>query len=100
MDVIFKSLDLQEILAKVNQNLRKSPLNKMVHLTLDENQLIMTVSKLGKSRIYMEVLQWESETRFTVKREDIRPQHKPLRPFVVDSICNVLEQSGGTVKDR
>ena len=100
MDVIFKSLDPEVILQQVNMRLNKSSLRNMVSLVLEEDRLIMTVSKLGKSKIYLKLEKGESEIRFTVEEENIRPQHRPLRSFVLDEICNILEQSGGTIIGR
>ena len=98
MQVQFADKDVKQILERVQKNLEENSLRKLVRFSLEGENLVLIVSKLGKS--YVTLSSEDSQEGgliFSVSHEKILPHHKVLKPMVIGELKKVLVKSGAIV---
>ena len=96
MKIKFQETDTADIVAKLESTMGDRALSKIVSFSHSPDQLIVTLSKLGKSVLTFD----RGDTgEFILTKEKIAFAHKPMKADVTSKIIQVVKKSGGQVSD-
>ena len=89
---------IQEFISKVTSMLSSRELGKIVSISAkDENDVVVTFSKLGKSEVIFSLKSKNSGFECVHKSEKIAITHKVLRSDIENKFAKVLESNGAAI---
>ena len=97
MEVDFELSDRDQILANIKKAMGGRQLSKMVDFDMQSGEMVVTISKLGKSKLVFSEKTNDKGLTYTLSKEKIAFAHKAFKDDVTDKIIGVIEQAGGTV---
>lgn len=97
MNIQFQDKDPQVVLSKIQEALGGRELGKMVSFNLANDEMIVTIAKLGTSTLHFQCSQNVKGCHFTLTKEKIALAHRPLKGEVTAKIVKVIEKAGGVV---
>lgn len=98
MRITFSEKNPEKILKTIQDTMGSRSLSKMVSFAMDDGELVVTISKLGKSRLIFALGDEEEGTQFHLSEKKIALAHKAFEGEVTDKILRVIEKSGGTIE--
>ena len=97
MKITFPDQDTATIVDKLQAAMGDRALAKIVSFSHSKDQLIVTLSKLGKSVLTFDRSGAAGGSEFVLTKEKIAFAHKPMKADVTSKIVQVAEKAGGTV---
>lgn len=94
MKIQFVDSDTATIVNKLESAMGDRALSKIVSFSHSSDQLIVTLSKLGKSVLTFDRV---GTNEFALTKEKVALAHKPMKADVTKKIVQVVEKSGGKV---
>jgi hypothetical protein len=85
------------ILRSIQDQLRGRKLGDLSTLTLRNNQLTVTISKLGTSTLTFLVQPRGADTDISLTQEKLALTHKPFRAEVETKVLRLVERAGGII---
>ncbi len=97
MKISFKETDAKKIVKTLADSLEDRELGKICKFSLDGNNIIITISKMGTSEIVFAGKPAKDGMEFALSKEKIAFTHRPFKDEVIDKIRKVVSGCGGTV---
>ena len=98
MIVSFKQDNPEEIVDLINEKMQSRRIGKIAKLDYKDNQLILTIKKLGTSTIYFTKEEHNKKgSSWNLSEEKIAFSHKIHRKTVLDKITKIIEDMDGSV---
>ena len=97
MNILFQEKDPSKIIAEIKKVMGTRQLAQMVDFTLVDGDLLVTISKLGKSTLSFKRQETTNGCQFKLEKEKIALAHKPLKNDVKGKILKVIERAGGEI---
>jgi len=95
--ISFKESDAKKIVKNLADSLEDRELGKICKFSLDGNDIVVTISKMGTSEIVFAGKSSKDGMEFSLSKEKIAFTHRPFKDEVVDKIRKVVTGCGGTV---
>ena len=96
MNLSFAGDDPEKILTDINAALEGRELGKMVNITLEGSDLVVIISRLGKSEIRFDGKKAGGKIEYALSKEKIAFAHRPFKDEVIAKIRKIVESCGGT----
>lgn len=100
MKIGFDKHSPAEAVAALENNLSGRKLGSMVSFELDTNELVVVISKLGKSKLNFSVNKAGQNTEFNLASEKIALSHRALKDSVIEKLEKVIVESGGKILEN
>jgi hypothetical protein len=97
MKIFFEETDPSKIISAIKNTMGSRQLAQVVSFELDSSDLIVTISKLGKSTLTFERISHDGGCQYELKKEKIALAHRPMKSEVTSKILKVIEKSGGKI---
>ncbi|ETW98642.1 MAG: hypothetical protein ETSY2_42490 [Candidatus Entotheonella gemina] len=97
MHFSFNNTTPQVVIQRMIKELKNRKLERMVNFDLTESKLIVTIRKLGCSRLVFDVKSDASGHEFSLRERHIVLTHRPFRVEVEKLIQEVVDDLGGQV---
>lgn len=97
MKIQFCSLSPVEAVKKIEKKISGRKLGAMVSFQLDNEQLIVKISKLGSSRLFFDVENKSGDTVLELASEKIALSHKAMKASVLEKLVAVIESCDGKI---
>lgn len=97
MNIFFPKTDTQAIVTSIHEAMGDRQLAKIVSIDLEDDDLVVTISKVGTSTLTFGKKSATGGTQFVLKKEKIALAHRAFKDEVKQKIFQVIEQAGGTV---
>lgn len=97
MRIFFKDSDPYLIVEKLKTAMGGRALSKIVNFDIQGKQLVVTLSKLGKSTLFFDQTAGTGGITYELAKEKIALAHKALKGEVTQKIVKVVEKAGGIV---
>ncbi|NRA64053.1 MAG: hypothetical protein HRU19_06185 [Pseudobacteriovorax sp.] len=98
MKIFFPEKNPDSIVSSLETAMGDRALSKIVSFSQKNEQLIVTLSKLGTSTLSFDRSESADGTTYTLAKEKIALSHRPLKSDVTGKIIKVVERAGGTVE--
>lgn len=89
-----------EAVTALEKNLSGRKLGSMVSFELSKNELVVIISKLGKSKLSFSVNGSGEKTVFDLESEKIALSHRALKDSVIEKLGKVIVESGGKILEN
>lgn len=99
MNIIFQEADPEKALSAVQNALESRDLKKMVSIDFDGEDLVVTISKLGKSKLRFTPQATPKTLKYSLTQEKIALSHRVFKDEVIQEVREILEEADGTVED-
>ena len=98
MNIQFQETDPKKALKAINEALDERDLKKMVSIGLEGEDLVVVISKLGKSRLRFTPGKGEDKgLSYSLTNEKIALSHRAFKEDVTEKIKVLLKDAGGRV---
>lgn len=98
MKVTFKSeKDANKIISKIKTAMGDRQLGQMVDFSCEGKQVVVTISKLGTSKLFFDHKVQGDDSQLTLTSEKIALTHKAFKDEVTEKILSVIKQAGGNI---
>ena len=99
MKIKFSETDPEKIVATLKDVMGGRELAKIVSFDLANDQLTVTIKKVGKSILTFSADQSDSGVECSLVKEKIALSHKAFKGEVTKKIFKVIEKAGGVVEE-
>ncbi len=99
MKVDFEVQDKEQILSNIKEAMGGRALAKMVDFDLSADEMVVTISKMGKSKLFFSAQESDAGITYTLTKEKIAFSHKAFKGEVTEKIVKVIQKAGGKVTD-
>ena len=89
-----------DFVAKVTEALSTRELGKIVSMKTQENEIVISFNKLGKSDVVFVITEDNGGFKCTHKSEKIAMTHKMLRNDIEGKLVKILENLGAQVSNN
>ena len=98
MIIRFNNNNPEKIIETIYHHLSKRKLGSIIDLSLKDDLLNLTISKLGKSNLQFSVKKCDDDqTEICLVSKKIALTHKTLEKELVKKLTEVIEMSGATI---
>lgn len=97
MKIRFGEKDSKKIIAKIKDTMGDRPLGQMVDFSQDGTDIVVTISKMGTSKLIFAHKSAGEGSELTLSSEKIALTHKAFKDEVKEKIIAVIQKAGGTV---
>ena len=97
MKVVFDTKDRTKILDDIKEAMGGRSLAEIVDFSMTSNQLVVTISKMGTSKLEFSESETDSGYTYTLTKEKIALTHKAFKDEVTKKILSVVEKAGGKI---
>ena len=94
---VVNNIEPANFIKKVVDALSGRELGKIANMSLAENEIMLSFSKLGKSEIIYSVTKVENGFTCNQKSEKIALIHRPMRKEMEEKFAKVLEDVGAKI---
>lgn len=99
MRIRFADKDSQEALQEIKDALGGRKLGKIVSFDMQDDELTVTIKKMGKSTLEFSNNSAANQTEWELTNEKIALAHKPFRDEMIQKLTKVVHSIGGEVTD-
>lgn len=97
MKIQFDVHDRDELLDRIQNAVLEPAVRKIVDFDLKGSELVVTISKLGKSRLIFAISENQTGLVADLVKEKIALAHKPFYHEVNSDVRDVIQQAGGVI---
>ncbi len=97
LKIFFEQKDPVKIVDKIMGSFDDPSLKKMVKFEVQDDQLVVTISKLGTSKL---IFDWQSHnngTMYKLAEEKIAIAHRAFKDEVTQGILKTIQKAGGKI---
>lgn len=98
MKINYSNDDPNQVVSLIEQNLSGRKLGKLVSLDLSGDQLIVTLSKMGTSKLFFDLKNVAGGVEFLLTEEKVALSHRAFKNEVKEKLVSVIENTGGRVE--
>ncbi|MBX9703666.1 MAG: hypothetical protein K2X39_05890 [Silvanigrellaceae bacterium] len=95
-----ENLSSQDFVNKVTSAIQGRELGKIVSLKIENNQMLVLFSKLGKSEVVYDIISQGSGFKCVFKSEKIALTHKPLRSTIEGKLEQIFVSQGAKIQQN
>jgi hypothetical protein len=99
LNILFSETDPAKALAAIKKALNARDLRKMVSIDFEGDDLVVVISKLGKSKLRFSFQEGGTGLQYTLTSEKIAFAHRIFKDDVTDEVRIILQEAGGVVED-
>ncbi len=97
MNFSFEDTTPQEVIQRLTDGLEDRGLGRLVNFDLSESELVVTIRKLGRSRLVFDVESGDHGHQFSLREQRIALAHRAFRSKVEALIKDVVDNIGGRI---
>ncbi len=97
MKIRFSEKDPKKIITKIKETMGDRKLGQMVDFIQEGNDVVVTISKMGTSKLTFAHKTAGEGSELTLASEKIALAHKAFKDEVKEKIIAVIQKAGGTV---
>jgi hypothetical protein len=95
--VAFNTQNRKEILNHIKECVAKEKYANMIDVEMAGKQLVVVISKLATSKLFIEETKINGDMVYTLKDEDIAYIHESFKDDVFKKLSNIITKAGGKV---
>jgi hypothetical protein len=99
MVIFFPEKNPETIVESLKGVMGGRELAKIVSFDVSNDQMTVTISKLGTSTLHFKRQETEDGSQFSLNKEKIALSHKPMKGEVKSKIYKVIEKAGGKISE-
>lgn len=93
----FDNTTPQEVIQRMTKELKTRELDKRVTFDLSKTELVVTIRRLGRSRLVFDIKSSDKGHEFSLREQQTALAHRPFRTEVEKLIQEVVDDLGGHV---
>ncbi len=97
MHFSFEDTTPQAVIQRMTDGLEERGLGRLVKFDLSASELVVTIRKLGRSRLVFDVTSDDNRHEFSLREQRVALTHRPFRAQVNDMIKEIVDDLGGQV---
>lgn len=97
MKIFFAEKNLESIVTMLKEAMGERQLSKMVSFDVNNNGMVVTISKLGTSTLTFDRKETAEGSEFLLAKEKIALAHRPMKNEVKEKILKVVQKAGGKI---
>lgn len=97
MKIRFGEKDSKKIITKIKETMGDRKLGQMVDFSQEGSDIVVTISKMGTSKLIFAHKPAGEGSELTLSSEKIAFTHKAFQDEVKEKIIAVIQKAGGTV---
>ncbi|MFW7377619.1 MAG: hypothetical protein ACOH5I_02270 [Oligoflexus sp.] len=97
MKILFSEKSTEVIVDALTDAMGGRQLAKMVSFDVKNDQMVVTISKLGTSTLTFSRKETSDGSEFNLAQEKIALAHRPMKNEVKEKILKVVQKAGGKI---